>query len=348
MQTQPDHTAEFGVQMTELEKVQTDWQSVSDRLTEMCKDLADIQSTLAKAAATDLAVSPLASIAGFGIAYEVLKDVKDIESRTAALLAVKQQLADDIAQDAQKIAAVKAEYAATDKAILERMKKADPDPGPVKAPPRGTLNPPSGGGGSGGGGGGAAGGGGGADTGGGRSGPPIKDGGTGTWQTHTDSRGWDGWSTSGRHHPRNGEGGGVITSPNENGLSADRKGILDRALERAQHRLGYSQSSVTNGYRVDCSGLVSDAWGLPGPGLNTIGLMQPGISHEITKGDLQPGDAMIADDHTVIFGGWADASHTHYIAIEDNGSQGCISHVIPYPYYPGSGPYQPYRRNGVS
>lgn len=340
MQIQPDHTAQFGVEMRELEKVQADWQSVSDRIKEMCTDLSQIQSTLTKAAATDLAVSPLASIAGFGIAYDVLKDVKEIESRTKSLLATKEQLAADLAQDAQKIAAVKAEYAATDKAIVERLKKAHPIKHPTHPKP---VGPPTHG--TGGGGGGTGGGGGG---GGGQSGPPIKDGGTGTWTTHTDSRGWDGWSTSGRHHPRNGEGAGVITAPNETGLSADRKGIVDRALERAQHQLGYSQSSVTNGYRVDCSGLVSDAWGLPGPGLNTIGLMQPGISHPITKDDLQPGDAMIADEHTVIFGGWADAAHTHYIAIEDSGSQGCVSHVIPYPYYSGSGPYHPYRRNGVS
>ncbi|WP_354641735.1 hypothetical protein [Kitasatospora camelliae] len=104
---------------------------------------------------------------------------------------------------------------------------------------------------------------------------------------------------------------------------------------------------MTNGYRVDCSGLVSCAWGLPGPGLDTYGLMGSKISHRIDKEDLKPGDAMIMGDHTVLFGGWANKEHTRYIAIEDSGSQGCVSHEIPYPYYHGDQRYKPYRRNGV-
>jgi hypothetical protein len=343
---------EFGVQLRELGKVQQDWESVSERLTEMSNDLGKIQSTLKKAVETDLFASPLAGIAGFGIALEVAKDVKAIESQAAALLAIKKKLTDDIALDAQKIKAVIAEYEAVDRKIAEGLDKHKHSgsggsgngggtviDGSGKGPTTGHTGAPTPAGGSGGG----------SSSGGsGGGGGSLKDGGTGDWQTHTDSRGWDGWSTSGRRHPRNGEGGGVVDQPNLNGVSDVRKGIVDRALERAQHRLGYSQSSVTNGYRVDCSGLVSDAWGLPGPGLTTIGLMQSNVSHPIGKDDLQPGDAMIADEHTVIFAGWADAAHTHYIAIEDSGSQGCISHVIPYPYYPGSGPYHPYRRNGVS
>lgn len=75
--------------------------------------------------------------------------------------------------------------------------------------------------------------------------------------------------------------------------------------------------------------------------------MKPSVSHQIGKGDLRPGDAMIAGDHTLIFGGWANAAHTEYIGIEDSGSAGCVSHVIPYPYFHGDTSYHPYRRNGV-
>jgi len=335
----------FGVQMQELAKIQKDWHSVSERMNEMSKKLGKIEETIAKAVAVDLASSQLAGIPGFGIAFEVLKDAKDIAARASHLAATKEKLTKEIAQDAQKIKAVMSEYEAIEHKIEQELKKHDKKHEKPKSPggSNGTRIDGTGKGGSKGGGHheqpkspGDHGGGG-----------DLKDHSTGDWKTHTDSRGWDGWSTSGKRHPRNGEGKGVEARPKMDGLSDERKGILDRALDRAEHKLGYSQSSVTNGYRVDCSGLVSAAWGLKGPGLNTWGLMEPSVSHQIGKSDLKPGDAMISGEHTVIFGGWADAAHTRYVAIEDSGSQGCVSHVIPYPYYPGSGPYHPYRRNGV-
>ncbi|MHA6762203.1 hypothetical protein [Streptacidiphilus sp. PAMC 29251] len=369
---------EFGVQLHELTEVQHGWRSVSERMAEMSKDLGRIRTVLARAAATDLRAGPLAGSPGFGAALAVAREVKQIESQVASLLATKVRLTEDIAQDAGKIKAVVAEYQAIDHEVAEGLRKITPESaGGGSTALAGWGSATAGGGGGGGSGGGSNGGGysgggssnsgysggsssgvgyaGGGYSGGGSSGGGggaggggiLKDGGVGDWQTQTDSRGWDGWSSGGRQHPRNGEGGGVVDEPRLDGVSAERRGIVDRALERAQHRLGYSQSSVTNGYRVDCSGLVSDAWGLPGPGLDTYGLMSPDVSHRISKDDLQPGDAMIAGDHTLIFGGWADAAHTQYIGIEDSGSQGCISHVIPYPYYSGSGPYYPYRRNGV-
>ncbi|MFD8479040.1 hypothetical protein [Kitasatospora sp. NPDC059673] len=177
-------------------------------------------------------------------------------------------------------------------------------------------------------------------------GPKLKDRSTGDWKTKIiNGSGWDSWS--GKKHKKNGEGLGVKARPKLEGLSPERRAMVERALERAEHKLGYSQGAVTNGYRVDCSGLVSCAWGLPGPGLNTIGLMQGNVSHHIGKNDLQPGDAMISNDHTVLFGGWVDAAHTRYIGIEDSGDAGMVSREIPYPYFHGGSAYQPYRRNGV-
>ncbi|MFI9783556.1 hypothetical protein ACIHEI_08625 [Kitasatospora sp. NPDC051984] len=233
-----------------------------------------------------------------------------------------------------------------------------------KSPHTGTDGVGHGGGGGGGGGGGSrapqpksprtgndSGGGGGTGTpsggpGGKHDGPKLKDRSTGDWNTKIiNGSGWDSWSH--KKHRKNGEGLGVKARPNLDGLSAERRAMVERALERAEHKLGYSQGAVTNGYRVDCSGLVSCAWGLPGPGLNTIGLMQGNVSHHIGKADLQPGDAMISNDHTVLFGGWVDAAHTRYIGIEDSGDAGMVSREIPYPYFHGGSAYQPYRRNGV-
>ena len=324
---------EFGVQLRELTEVQRDWHSVSESLAKMSADLDRIRRVLARAAATDVTGSHSSGSAGLGFAVEVVRDVKAIEAQVASLLATKVRLTRDIAGDARKIQTVVAEYEAVDREIARQLKKAARPVahGPAHSPAQGHAHSHAHG------------------HQGGRT-PAVHGRGTGTgdWATHTDSRGWDGWSPSGRRHPRNGEGGGVLAEPRLAGVGAERRAIVGRALERARRRLGYSQSSVTNGYRVDCSGLVSDAWGLPGPGLNTWGLMGHEVSHLIHKDELRPGDALIAGEHTLIFGGWADAARTRYVGIEDCGSLGCVAHVIPYPYYPGSGPYRPYRRNGVT
>lgn len=212
--------------------------------------------------------------------------------------------------------------------------------------------------GGGGGGGGSTGGGGGsgvnttqdgsADGGGGTTtagGGGIADTSGGDWQT---TGNW----TAGINGPRTGQGMRT-TLPDYSSLPAARQQIMSNMEARVRHKIGYSQSAYTDGYRDDCSGSVSAAWGLSKPGTNCIGLMGSSVSHRITKDDLQPGDAMIASDHVVLFGGWANAQHTQYYALEDDGSDGTVAHVIPYPYWSHNGvtdggTYEPYRKNGVS
>ncbi|MCL7495436.1 hypothetical protein M8I34_29115 [Streptomyces sp. MCA2] len=338
----------FGVEMAELAKIEKDWRAVSRRMLELNQQLGEIKKTLVTAAGIDLATAPLAQLPGFGIAYQVLADVKAIAEVSERLEENKKKLLEELAGDAEKIKKVKAEYEANEKKIEDELKKIK-DRKKHEAPHSpGHTGGGSGGGGNGGGGGG--GGNGGSAGGGGASGPaPTEGHGDGKWETKGD---WDAWSP-GKHHTTT--GAGVETAPDTSGLPGERKDIIDRALERVEHRIGYSQSATTNGYRDDCSGFVSAAWGLQPPGLNTYGLMGNDTAHVITKDDLQPGDALVAGDHTVLFGGWADKEHTKYIALEDNGSQGTVSHVIPYPYYSGDAahersigqPYVPYRRNGL-
>ncbi|MFG2222002.1 hypothetical protein [Streptomyces sp. NPDC048644] len=337
----------FGVEMAELGKIEKDWQTASRRMKELNERLGEIKETLAKAAAIDLATAPLAHLPGFGVAYQVLADVKEIAELSARLEESKKQLLEELSADAEKIKKVKAEYEANEKKTEDDLKKIkDPEKGDHPTP-QGTGG--GGGGGTGGGGGGGGTGGGGGGTGGGGGPAPAEGHGDGKWKTEGN---WDAWSP-GKHHTTT--GAGVQDRPDTSGLPAERKDIIDRALERVEHRIGYSQSATTNGYRDDCSGFVSAAWGLKPPGLNTYGLMGGDTAHQITKDDLKPGDALVAGDHTVLFGGWADSSHTKYIALEDNGSQGTVSHVIPYPYYSGDAasekagghPYLPYRRNGL-
>ncbi|MDH6128920.1 hypothetical protein [Kitasatospora sp. GP82] len=366
---------QFGVELQDLAKIQRDWHELSQKMEEFNAKLASIRSTIARAAEIDLAASPLAGIAGLGAAYQVVQDVREIQQRADALGQLKTQLTKELADDAQKIQLVIKEYEQAEQKIKEGLGKVkDPTPPPTSPKPSGRGGGGGGGGSHGGGGGGGGGshgggGGGGGSHGGGGGGGGSHGGGegggggggggsdsypsgqgTGDWKT---TGNWDAWSP-GKHHTTT--GAGIETEPNTDGLSQDRKEALDRALDRVRHRIGYSQSAFTNGYRDDCSGFVSAAWGLETPGLNTWGLMESSVAHRITKDDLQPGDALIAGDHTVLFGGWADAAHTKYIALEDNGSQGTVSHVIPYPYYSGDAgseaaaghPYLPYRRNGMN
>ncbi|MFF4650179.1 hypothetical protein [Streptomyces sp. NPDC001380] len=335
----------FGVQLHELAALRQEWHSASERMAGLSERLDAVRTAVTRAAAVDLAAGALGGVAGIATAYRVLEDVREIEKRAEALARTQKQLTEELAADAAKLRAVADEYAAADRRIHEEMRKKHRGEHHVPAPPR-TGTDHAGGSGSGGGhaGGGAAGGSGAG------SGSGSFDGqGDGKWRTVGS---WDAWSP-GRHHTT--RGAGVITGPDLSGLPDARRQVLERALERINHRIGYSQSATTNGYRDDCSGFVSAAWGLEPPGLNTYGLMGSGCAHPISKDELRPGDALIAGDHTVLFGGWADAAHTKYIALEDNGSQGTVSHVIPYPYFSGDAaheraighPYVPYRRNGL-
>ncbi|MET7400129.1 hypothetical protein ABZS66_42255 [Dactylosporangium sp. NPDC005572] len=103
------------------------------------------------------------------------------------------------------------------------------------------------------------------------------------------------------------------------------------------------------GYRRDCSGYVSMALGLEGPGLNTSGLAAR--STLITKQDLQPGDMLIntapgARGHVVLFERWTDTTMTRYYGYEQTGSGGTHHRVIPYPYF-GTYAMSPYRLGGA-
>jgi hypothetical protein len=99
------------------------------------------------------------------------------------------------------------------------------------------------------------------------------------------------------------------------------------------------------GYRRDCSGYVSMALGLAGPGLNTSGLAAR--STAISKVDLRPGDLLINTapnlrGHVVLFERWVDASMTRYYGYEQSGDAGTHHRIIPYPYF-GDYPMVPYR-----
>ncbi|MFT4217933.1 MAG: hypothetical protein QM619_12230 [Micropruina sp.] len=125
-----------------------------------------------------------------------------------------------------------------------------------------------------------------------------------------------------------------------------------RANSWVDSRVGYSQATYYSNqygrYRQDCSGFVSMVWGL-GSSLTTSTL--PSVSHPIAKDDLATGDILLdntgGDAHVVVFDRWANSARTKYLAWEQTPPQ-AVYHELPYPYWSGYGPYNPYRKNGAS
>jgi hypothetical protein len=163
----------------------------------------------------------------------------------------------------------------------------------------------------------------------------------------------------GTHVPRVPEPRLAVASTGDEVLSGDvferalddRAGAGERALERAESwveaGVPYSMDATRDGYRTDCSGFVSMAWGLP-ESLTTVTL--PEVCRPIAASELRAGDVLLntapgSAGHVVLFDRWANPQHTAYIGYEQ--SPGVTKHhVIPYPYFPGHGTFEPYRYVG--
>ncbi|WP_189948869.1 peptidoglycan-binding protein [Streptomyces alanosinicus] len=135
--------------------------------------------------------------------------------------------------------------------------------------------------------------------------------------------------------------------------AATRTQIINRAKLWVTAQVPYSMSAFwSDGYRQDCSGFVSMAWGLPGNEW-TGSLGQYGV--KITKEELQPGDILLYHNldnpqqgsHVVIFGGWTDYTHTNYTVYEQTPPH-ARKQATPYPYWSHTDKYVPYRYKGVT
>ncbi|MGW0629933.1 peptidoglycan-binding protein [Streptomyces sp. NPDC002758] len=146
--------------------------------------------------------------------------------------------------------------------------------------------------------------------------------------------------------------GGVATTP-ATLPTATRTEIINRAKTWITAKVPYSMSKYwSDGYRQDCSGFVSMAWGLPGNEW-TGSLAQFGV--KIKKAELQPGDILLFHNpanpnngsHVVIFGGWTDYTHTYYTAYEQTPPK---AHKLatPYAYWSNSSKYVPYRYRAIT
>lgn len=92
-----------------------------------------------------------------------------------------------------------------------------------------------------------------------------------------------------------------------------------------------SRASTTTGYRTDCSGFISMAWGLPAKGLNVpaTGSLGSYANTFTAKDQLQPGDAINNRQdgdygHVVLFVRWIDQSQGRFVAYEENGGYGAV------------------------
>jgi hypothetical protein len=121
--------------------------------------------------------------------------------------------------------------------------------------------------------------------------------------------------------------------------------IISRARIWATAPRRYSQVDCDpeTGYRLDCSGYVSMAWGLEPPGLTTVEL--PDLCHRIDRHELRPGDAFMVGGpgtegdagHAMLFEAWAEGGRVS--VLEHIGSRGTVHRVIGYP----APPYLAYR-----
>ncbi|MEZ0114575.1 hypothetical protein ABH920_008610 [Catenulispora sp. EB89] len=126
----------------------------------------------------------------------------------------------------------------------------------------------------------------------------------------------------------------------------------------------YDQGATFNSpdgvpYRTDCSGFVSMALHLTPTGLSafvTGDMYEANGFQDVAKDSLQQGDILdnpSAGDagHVVMFDHWTDSTHTSYWGFEQHGpsgSYGTSYHVIPYPYFSGSGTYYPQHYTGLT
>jgi|HubBroStandDraft_6_1064221.scaffolds.fasta_scaffold406602_1 hypothetical protein len=113
-------------------------------------------------------------------------------------------------------------------------------------------------------------------------------------------------------------GAGSAQSPGETAVARGMEWVAAMVpyCQAANHQPdGDSSCSATcdrpdnpawDAYRSDCSGFVSWSWGLPPPGETTATLapFDTSVSTAIDAAQLQPGDAINNDTHTMLFVAW--------------------------------------------
>ncbi|MCD9872122.1 peptidoglycan-binding protein [Streptomyces guryensis] len=157
----------------------------------------------------------------------------------------------------------------------------------------------------------------------------------------------------GHRAPLHGRGGPPLEPASAVKLpETTRAEIITRARTWVDAKVPYSMEAYWyDGYRQDCSGYVSMAWGLPGN--EWTGSLKR-FGERVAKEELQPGDILLFHNpqnpergsHVVIFGGWKDSTRTSYLAYEQRPPQ-TRRKDTPYAYWHQSDRYVPYRYKGL-
>lgn len=122
-------------------------------------------------------------------------------------------------------------------------------------------------------------------------------------------------------------------------VSDQESPILIRARIWVQAKVPYGSFGFHNnppfhdGYKADCSGFVSYAWGLKAPGIGTNQFVSENYAFVISISDLQPGDVLNnnrADTagHMVIFVKWLDRVKNIFYAYDLNTDPGYTTDKI--------------------
>jgi len=109
--------------------------------------------------------------------------------------------------------------------------------------------------------------------------------------------------------------------------------ILIRARIWVKDQVPYGSFGFQNnppfhdGYKADCSGFVSYAWGLKVPGIGTNQFVSENYATVISISDLQPGDVLNNDrantaGHMVIFVKWIDRANNKFYSYDLNTDPG--------------------------
>ncbi|WP_299527777.1 peptidoglycan-binding protein [uncultured Streptomyces sp.] len=160
-------------------------------------------------------------------------------------------------------------------------------------------------------------------------------------------------SPQGQAGPLKGPGASGSPSAGSAPRPLTRAEIMDRAQNWVTAKVPYSMEKYwSDGYRQDCSGYVSMAWGLAG---NEWTGSLSAYATRISRQDLLPGDILLfhnpADpargSHVTIFGGWANSARTSYLAYEQT-KPTTRKQNTPLGYWTHSDKYLAYRYKGVS
>ncbi|MEU0341274.1 FG-GAP-like repeat-containing protein [Streptomyces bobili] len=136
------------------------------------------------------------------------------------------------------------------------------------------------------------------------------------------------------------------------GAPITRSAVIARARTWVDAQVPYSMSNYRDGYRTDCSGLVSMAWNL---GTNAWTGNLDTYATRISKSQLRKGDMLLfhntsnptSGSHVVLFERWTDSSMTSYVGIEQTPPH-AVRRTIPYSYFNNAGSYLPYRYNNIA